>query len=299
MKSHPLLLPLVAALSLPLSASALTDSPFQLHTPPTPDLSTLSPEVRGRVFNASPGAAVPLRPAELQPNAPLPPLPSPQYGTLPQGHEQTRDKFSADVRGYCGLRAVPHSWHATDMWGLEVELAYSFTPRQAITFSASIGRGGNDEVNVMETPEGPMAVSEDFTRTDFSAMVGYRFTQPLSARTRIAFGIKCGLDVQHLSYEDSEAARRDEGHWEYDDIDGEHEFVYDDHSYGETSCGFAYAASVMLTTQLTEHTSLLLGYQFRGATTEPDAPSVVPGGPSVSTSAMRWHEIHAGVHFVF
>ncbi len=278
MRAHSLLTALFA-LALPLVAQPLADSSFAMPAPPEPDFSTLSPEVRNRIFPTHP-AAVPAAPA-------APAAPS-RLG-----------RFSCDLRGFYGFCSASGDPCAADLWGMEAEFAYAFTPRQAITLSLSFGSGGNSDVNVMQTPEGPVPVSEDFTRSDFTLMLGYRFTQRLTEKTRLSFGIKGGLDVQHLSFDDYEAARRDEGHWEYDDVTGERVFVDGDHRYGETTCGLAYAASVTLTTRVGAHTQLLLGYQFRGATTEPDAPSTIPGGPVSAAGALHWHEIHLGARFVF
>ncbi len=228
-------------------------------------------------------------------SSPLPPVVTLPPGAIsdPFGH------FSFDIRGFYGFRAVPRSTYATDIIGLEVEFACYFTPRQAITLSASFGKGGNDAVNFMETPEGPVPVSEDYRRSDITLMLGYRFTQELTERVTLSLGLRGGLDVQRLSYEDSQARIRDKGHWEWDNDGEQYELVYDDHCYGKTRCGFAYAASVTLERRLTERLMLQLGYQYRGATTTPQAPSSIPGGSSVSAHAARWHEVHFGLRLQF
>ncbi len=277
MNSRTLTTVLAATLALPLTAQGTSLFPERTNTP----------------------YGVPVRLGE-QPVAPIAPqpetsacaealqaeAPAPRAATLPMPFmPQERPRFSFDVRGFYGFRAVPHSVYATDMAGMETEFAWYVTPRQALTLGASFGMGGNDSVNYIHTPHGLSPVSEDFTRSDFNLMLGYRFTQMLTPRTSISFALKGGLDVQELSYDEFG------GCWGWNCGCG--------HSYGETTCGFAYAASVTLVTQLTRRTMLQLGYQFRGATTEPDAPSIVPGGAPVPASSLRWHELHLGLRFLF
>ncbi len=275
-----LLLPLAAqAESLfPMNAGTPYGVPARLDSPPA------APAVPADVSNTLP---------PTEPTSWVTPLPAPSRDMM----VRERSRVSLDMRGFYGFRAVPHSRYATDMLGMEAELAYYVTPRQAITFSAGFGSGGTDSVNLLDGPHGPMPVSEDFTRSDITLMLGYRFTQPLTARTSLSFGLKGGLDIQELSYDDYWGKYHDEGHWEW--THGEHEYVYDDHSYGRKRCGFAYAASVTLETKLTRRGMLQLGYLFRGATTKPDAPSTIPGGPEMAAHTLRWHEVHLGVRFLF
>ncbi len=228
------------------------------------------------------------------------PLPTPTYTTLPEGQIRDRyDHFSVDIHGFYGFRAAAHSVYATEMKGVEAEMAWYFTPRQAFTLSLSYGTGGGGDTNYIDTPQGPLAVSEDFSRSDFTLMLGYRFTQPLTQRTTLSFGLKGGLDVQWLGYDDVQAELNDEGYWEWDEDIGNYEHVKNDHSYSNTRCGFAYAASVTLETRLTEHLRFLLGYQYRGATTEPQAPSIVPGAPGTPARSLRWHEVHVGLRIEY
>ncbi len=260
---------LAAALCLLLTAKADGDTPYR------------------------PGAPVPAptAPASVQPM-----MPGGRATVLPLGSTNyIRHPFTFDIRGFYGFRAVPHSTLATDMAGMEAEFAWYVTPRQAVTLSASFGSGGNDAVNVIETPHGFVPVSEDYTRSDVTVILGSRFTPALTPRTTLSFGLKGGLDIQRLTYDDFWGKYYDGYHGWY----GYDDYYYDDHSYGKSTCGFAYAASVMLETRITRQVMLQFGYQFRGATTQPKVPCVVPGGPYDSAHAMRWHELHLGLRVVF
>ncbi len=209
-------------------------------------------------------------------------------------------RFTFDAHGFGGIRAVPHSRYATDIYGFEAELGFHVTRRQAFTLSLSFGSGGDHRTNLIETEKGAWPVSEDFERSDFNLLLGYRFTQPLGERTRISFGIKGGLDVQGLSYDDYWRKRYfEENPPDWDPDTGEYE--YDpDYNYQERTWGFAYAASVMLEQKLTDSFSFILGYQYKGSTTEPDVPSVVPGGGvGDKARAMGWHEVHLGIRASF
>ncbi len=258
---------LAASLALPLSAWGHPYGVTSVYTVPP----------SGPVLAPAPPAVAPVAPIAAPAVAPGRGMPlPPQYAPSPK-------RYSFDLRGFYGFRAVPHSVYATDMVGMEAEFAWLYSPRQALTLSGSFGTGGNDRVNYVHTPRGPIPVSEDFTRSDITLMGGYRFTQPLTQNTSISFSLKGGLDIQRLSYDDFCPG--------YDH--------YDCHSYGETRCGFAYAAAVTLETRLTQNIMLQLGYQFRGSTTKPDAPSIVPGGASSSAHSLRWHEVHLGLRFAF
>ncbi len=290
---------LVATLTLPLTAKAFVSPSWTVGpVAPPPANSYAAPAETYAPPVAQPYAAPYAPPAMSTMNtAPMPggsvPLLQPMYASS----WDYRALFSCDVNGFYGFRAAPHSTYATDMAGMEIEFACYFTPRQAITLGFSVGVGGNDAVNTIDTQYGPTPVSENFTRSDITFSLGYRFTQALTPRTSISFGIKGGLDIQNLSYDDFWGSRNAGGFWEWNGWS--YDYVYDDFTYSETRCGFAYAASVTLETRLTPRTQLQIGYQYRGATTEPDAPSVVPGGAPVSARSLRWHEVHVGLRFVF
>ncbi len=233
------------------------------------------------------------------------PTPDYQFGEAgpqpsAQGGLYSFGRFTLDLHGFYGFRAVPHSQYATDIYGFEAELGYHVSRRQAFTLTLSYGAGGNDRVNMVQTDKGPWPVSEDFERSDFNLLLGYRFTQPLTGRTRLSIGLKGGLDVQGLSYDDYWRKREYEDNppdWDWDEDRPER---YPDYNYKETTCGFAYAASVMLETKMSDRFSFLLGYQYRGSTTEPDVPSVVPGGGlGGKARAMGWHELHVGIRASF
>ncbi len=183
--------------------------------------------------------------------------------------------YTLDIRGYYGFRALPHSACATDMVGAEAEFACYVTPRQAVTFSGSFGFGRHDARVPENRAGGPAFMSEEFSRNDFAFMVGYRFTQPLSPYVSLSFGVKGGVDIQELSCDEDRGDR------------------------SEISCGFGYAAYATLEAQLGWRTRLQLGYQFRGATTRPDAPGGYEESPAVSVHSLRWHEVHLGVRFLF
>ncbi len=250
----------------------------------------------GLLALAAPALAVPYTMAPYSPvSGPVPMCAAPAVAVPAWQPAPLRPVYGLtfDAHAFYGFRAVPHSRYATDIGGGELEVGYHVSPRQAFTLTMSYGLGGDDRTNYVETEHGPCPVSEDYRRGDFNLLLGYRFTQPLTERTSLSFGLKGGLDVQTLSYDNYWHGR---GHWDHGrrcHCDA------DDDRDSETTCGFAYAASVMLETKINEHWSVMFGYQFRGATTEPDAPPMVPGGELGKARSMRWHEVHIGVRASF
>ncbi len=274
MNTHHLSAAFAAALVLVPAARGNMDSPTQVHATPPP------------------ASAVDVAP------------PSALIGGTPvirvvESETYWRDPFAVDVHGYYGVQAGGSSDYAPDMWGVDADFAWYFTPRQAVTFSVLAGWGQQDETNYLATDKGRIPISEDFSRFDCAFMLGYRFTQALTNRTSVSFGLKGGLDIQELSFDNVQASLRDEGHWVWDAADDSYEWQKDSHRYGHTRSGFAYAASVTLETRVAEHVMLQLGYQYRGTTTEARVPAALPGENSRSAPTLRCHEIHAGLRIVF
>ncbi len=274
MNIRPLSAALAVVVVLVPAARGNMDSPIQVHATPPPVTAV----------DVAPPSALPGGTPLIQ----------------TQGAETCwRDPFSIDIHGFYGIQASGNSYDAPDIWGLEAEVAWYFSPRQAITFAALAGWGSHGDTNFMMTEKGNIPVSEDFTRFDCALMLGYRFTQALTDNTSLSFGLKGGLDIQELSYDDVQADLKDEGRWVWDAEDNTSEWVEDSHRYGHARCGFAYAASVTLETRLSEHVLMQVGYQYRGTTTEARVPSAIPGGSSHSAPTLRCHEIHAGLRIVF
>ncbi len=263
---------LTASLALPLCARAQGESMFPAYTNTPYGVPIRLGEQPMAPVVASPQPVAPVVPTVP---AAMPPQQQMVPAAMPQQVQVRHSPFTLDVRGYYGFRAVPNSACATDMAGMEAEFACYLNPFQAVTFSGSFGYGRHDAHDFA----GPAFAPEDFSRSDFSLMVGYRFTQPLTPYTSLSFGIKGGLDVQELSCDDAWGAPRGDRR--------------------ETGCGFGYAASAMLETKLSRRTMLQVGYQFRGSTTKPDCPERAFGAPPVSVHSLRWHEVHVGVRVLF
>lgn len=232
-----------------------------------------SPEARGPVQNPA-----------YRPHSPAA---TPAAYRQPGAHA----RYSGDLLLGYGFLAVPNSKYATEIVSCELEGAYHFTPRHAATLS--IGLAGGGETNdywVRET--GPhnhhqtYPFTDSFDRLSFTVMAGYRYTQPITAGVSLQLGAKCGLDVQTLDV--------DYGYgWS-----GDPYYRYRD-GKSDTAAGMAYAGYANLLFHVGPHTALVLGYQFRGSTAKPAPKSNDPEWTCARVSTMRWHEIHAGLHFSF
>ncbi len=274
---------LATTLALPFTANAFV-SPSWLVGPVGPQVPLAAP-------GAPPAApAVPYT-ASAPMYAPPMSMPGGSVPLLPMqpADQSFRAPLTFDIRGFYGFLALPDSTFTTDMSGLEMEFACYFTPRNAFTIGVSFGAGFNDNVSYMQTPHGSVPVADDFVRTDFSVMLGYRFTQALTPYTTLSFSLRGGLDVQDLSYSEYDEPKGWQRDWGW----------LGDRSSGDARCGFGYAASVMLETQLSRQMQLQIGYQFRGATTRPDTPATSWGASAESVHSLRWHEVHIGLRFVF
>lgn len=205
------------------------------------------------------------------------PLQEVDYTTLPR--YRNPHAYALDVHAAYGFSAAPSSRFETDMFGIEVEGAFYFTPRQAVTLSLGIAGGGDDHRYWMGDDRGNYwPFTDSYDRTNVTLMAGYRFTQPLGRFVTLNLGAKCGLDVQYLSVDYGYGFR---DWWDDGDQDG-------------TAAGLGYAGYVGLTFQLTRNTSLEIGYQYRGATTKPKAKSGCWDAPDFKASSMRWHEMRVG-----
>lgn len=209
--------------------------------------------------------------------APTPaPMQEVDYSTLPR--YRNPHAYTVDVHAAYGFSAAPSSKYETDMFGCEVEGAFYFTPRQAVTLSLGVAGGGDDHHYWVSDGSHYWPFTDSYDRTDITLMAGYRFTQPLGRYVTLSLGAKCGLDVQYLSVDYGYGFR---DWWDDGDQDG-------------TSAGFGYAGYAGFGFQLSPHVSLEVAYQYRGATTKPRAKSGYVDVPDYKASSMRWHEVRVG-----
>lgn len=77
-----------------------------------------------------------------------------------------------------------------DTVGIDLTAVHSFTPKHAITFRVGAAQG--DETMYFHDDR-----VKEYLRT-ISIMPGYRFTQPVSAKTSLFCGVNAGLVNQHV-----------------------------------------------------------------------------------------------------
>lgn len=82
-----------------------------------------------------------------------------------------------------------------DTVGIDLTAVHSFTPKHAITFR--IGGAQGDETTHFDGGHAKL-----YLRT-LSVMPGYRFTQPVSEKTSLFFGVNAGLVNQHVHVKDA------------------------------------------------------------------------------------------------
>ena len=193
-------------------------------------------------------------------------------------------RYTLDVQGMYGFRAMPASRYAGETYGVEIEGAKYLDRNSAFTLSLGImSAGSDDRYWVQDTGTGVYYPwTNDYTRTSFTLMGGYRFTKPLGKRVELNFGVKCGLDVQNLSITDGIGY----GYYWDDDKDN-------------TAVGFAYAASAGISVRLTPNVAVEAGYQYFGSTAKPKVRAIYANEPDYSTSTVRYHQIKLGVRCYF
>lgn len=205
---------------------------------------------------------------------------------------RTRYEMGANF-GY-GFSAAPDSRYATDMVGIELEAARYITEHQALTLTLGLAGASHDShFLVYDSKEGLGAYpfEDDYTRSDFYLMGGYRAVIVVSHRVAVSFGVKGGLDVQALNTEYGCHVYRHPPYW-YDDY----------HDKTDIKAGFGYAGYVNISIEVTPQTFIEAGYQYRGATTQPrarfaDWGEASPAGQKAAD--LRWHEVRVGFRHRF
>ncbi len=262
---------------------------------PLPDYPVVyNPQTGGPVSNpafgrqeVAPAPSVP-SPVQAQPGFQTPPV-SPTY-RLPRYMDPTC--YEVNVSFEYGFKATPDHRYACDVVGAELEGAFTFAKRQAVTLSLGFAGGGQtNDFWVVDDDNFVYPFTDSYDRTSFTLMVGYRYTQPVGKNWVVQVGAKCGMDVQTL------------------DIDygfGWSGYYYDYPYYDEwndgqrdTDVGLAFAGYVNIGYRLSPNAMLYVGYQFRGSTAQPKMNYDIPDVPHEKTGSMRWHEVRLGISFNF
>lgn len=212
----------------------------------------------------------------------------PGESSLTSGLPHARWEFGANA-GY-GFSAAPDSRYETDMMGLELEAARYLTKHQALTLTLGLAGASHDRHCFVDDGQHAYLFEDDYDRSNFYVMGGYRAVVVVSNRVALSLGVKGGLDVQSLRTEYGYPLCCP-SYW-YDDLNGK----------TDTKAGFGYAGYVNVSVEVTPQTFVELGYQYRGATTRPHARYADwgEGTPEGAKAAdMRWHEVRLGVRHRF
>lgn len=218
------------------------------------------------VFSAE-AAPVPL-PAMPPAGVIPPPTGEVEMPTMPRMRYEMGANF-----GY-GFSAAPGSRYATDMVGIELEAARYITEHQALTLTLGLAGASLDShflVYDSEDGMGAYPFEDDYTRSDFYLMGGYRAVIVVCHRVAVSFGVKGGLDVQALNTEYGCHVYRHHPYW-YDD--------YNDKT--DIKAGFGYAGYAHISVEVMPQTFIEVGYQYRGSTTQPRARFADWGGGFLS-----------------
>ena len=210
-----------------------------------------------------------------------------QQLTLPE--EEYRGHAAINLSG--GFSNGNGELYDTDIFSLEIELAYDLNKYNALTLGFSMGMGGGDEAMWLPGHRGPRYFEYDYTRSPLMVMVGYRLQLPITKRVTLAMGVKGGVDMQSISldYYPHE--------YEYDPYEDEY---YNDPEQRDHKFGFAYAAYAGLNFKLGEQTGLEVGYQFRASTARPEVcREWEPGCPTVKVPELGLHEVRVGLRVDF
>lgn len=179
----------------------------------------------------------------------------------------------------------------TNMILFDVEYAYYLNNYNALTIGLTIGSGGDDVEQWLPGRHHPHYFAYEYDRSTFALMVGYRLQLPVTERLSFALGVKAGLDFQTLALDYYPQDFR------YDPYDDEY---YSEPEQEENDLGFKYAAYAGLNYQLTDHTSLEIGYQFSNSTAQPAVHHEWERHcPKVTAPKYGLHEIRAGLRFDF
>lgn len=185
-----------------------------------------------------------------------------------------------------------------NMADFELEYGYYLHPRHALTLSLNVGVGDKQNNRWIVDEDGASrAYSDNFSRNMVGLMFGYRYTQPLSRSVRLQLGAKAGVDMQGLH---ADVGRDWHVDLEYDEVwDSDTEsYIKRRRRYGKSSLawGWAYAAHATLEWQVSDVTTLSVGYMYRGTTAAPHSkPDYPQDAQMIRADACGWHELRLGV----
>ncbi len=207
--------------------------------------------------------------------------------TLPT--EEYRGHFGVNFVG--GFSNGNGELYDTDIYSVEIELAYDLNKYNALTLGMSMGMGGGDEAMWLPGRKGPRYFEYDYTRAPITFMLGYRLQVPITNRVTFVMGAKGGLDIQSISLDYYPHEYR------YDPDD---DTYYNDPEQRDHKFGLTYAAYAGLSFKLSEKTSLEVGYQFRASTARPEVRREWEhGSPTVKVPELGLHEVRVGLRFDF
>lgn len=213
-----------------------------------------------------------------------------------------------------GLRAgyafaTGHEDYDCDMLIAAADIPLMRSRHHALMLSLGFASGGKDN-NHWRIEDGQRyAFSDNYDRTSFVAMLGYRVAVPLSSRTSLYLGAGAGLDVHML--------RVDYGHdWSHDRDNDSRPSLWDgifsdddDEDTGlserrrgkrHTRLGVVGELTAGLQVRVSEQVQVSAGYAFRATTATPTAePGHYADMPRVSTKASSWHAIYVAVGVSF
>ena len=208
---------------------------------------------------------------------------------LEEPKEEYRGQFGVHFAG--GFSNGNGELYDTDIYSLELELAYNLNHYNALTLGLSMGMGGGDESMWLPGHRGPRYFEYDYTRSSIACMLGYRLQVPITERVTFVMGAKGGLDNQSISLDYYPHEYR------YDPYD---DTYYNDPEQRDHKFGLTYAAYAGLSFNLSEKTSLEVGYQFRASTARPEVRREWEhGNPTVKVPEMGLHEVRVGLRFNF
>lgn len=210
-----------------------------------------------------------------------------QQLTLPE--EEYRGHFGINFAG--GISNGNGELYDTDIYSIELELAYDLNKYNAVTMGMSLGVGSGDESMWLPGHRGPRYFEYDYTRSPLTFMLGYRLQLPVTKRITFAMGVKGGLDIQSISLDYYPHEYR------YDPDDDSY---YNDPEQRDHKVGLVYAGYAGINFKIGQQTSLEVGYQFRASTARPEVcREWEPGCPTVKVPELGLHEVRVGLRFDF
>ncbi|MDO5450980.1 MAG: outer membrane beta-barrel protein [Akkermansia sp.] len=273
---------------LALGSGAALAAPVPAHLPVYTGPG--APAAANPVYDAAPAYTPAAAPVQAEQAAVPMPESAPAAGVPFYREPVGRHEVSA--RFLYGFSAAPSSEFETDVFGLELQYGWHFTPAQALTLTMGFASGSED-CHSATLQEGGDIWEEcyRFSRGRFSLMGGYQVSRNLTPWMSVYAGAKAGLDVSTFEIRNrGMVSRTHRGHYD----------CCDDHSH--STGGFAYAGTVGMSFNVSPRVTLDLGYQYYGSTTKPkvqynawygDASTPLKG------RSMRWHEVHVGATFHF